>query len=102
MDALLRPRGPYSLRLSTRLPAEGVLRLRDALVWQTPEGVHVRAADDATVERVRWQLALDDDHTEFVRRFASDPLLGPRELRELFPGRVRVLNLGLTQVAVVE
>jgi SAM-dependent methyltransferase len=29
-------------------------------------------------------------------------LLGPRSLRELFPGQVRIVNLGLTLVAVVD
>ena len=30
----------------------------------------------AAIERLRFVLALDDDHTEFLRRFADDPLLG--------------------------
>jgi 3-methyladenine DNA glycosylase/8-oxoguanine DNA glycosylase len=59
--------------------------------WQSPDGlVHVRAATEAGVDRVRWILALDDDHSEFLRRFASDPLLGEatRQLRGLRVVRV--------------
>ena len=39
----------------------------------------------------RFVLALDDDHSEFLRRFAGDPLLGraTRELRGLRPIRAR-------------
>lgn len=94
MDVLIRPRGPYSLRLSTRLPAEGVLRVGGALVSQAPDGrVHVRAPDAQTVERVRWRLALDDDHSQFLRRFAGDPLLGRAlfELRGLRPARLETV-----------
>ena len=33
---------------------------------------------EASVERLRWLLAVDDDHSEFLRRFKSDKLLsGP-------------------------
>ena len=52
--------------------------------WQRPSGeIVVRAESDAAVERLRFVLALDDDHSEFLRRFADDPLLGEaiRQLR---------------------
>jgi 3-methyladenine DNA glycosylase/8-oxoguanine DNA glycosylase len=92
IDAELRPRGPYSLRLSarhggdaTRKFTNGVYtatigveeRLESVSAWQLPDGaIHVRAASEAGVEHVRFALGLEDDHSEFLRRFASDPLLG--------------------------
>jgi 3-methyladenine DNA glycosylase/8-oxoguanine DNA glycosylase len=92
VDAILQPLGPYSLRLSarhgadaTRSVADGVYtatidaggRLERVAAWQLPDGgIRVRAASDAGVEHVRFVLGLDDDHLEFLTRFASDPLLG--------------------------
>jgi 3-methyladenine DNA glycosylase/8-oxoguanine DNA glycosylase len=40
-------------------------------------------------EKLRWTLALDDDHSEFLRRVADDPLLGraSKHLRGLRPVR---------------
>jgi 3-methyladenine DNA glycosylase/8-oxoguanine DNA glycosylase len=58
---------------------------------QRTDGTIVVAADsDAGVEHVRWVLGLDDDHSEFVRRFADDPLLGEtlRRIRGLRPLRL--------------
>jgi 3-methyladenine DNA glycosylase/8-oxoguanine DNA glycosylase len=51
--------------------------------------VVVLAASDAGVRHARFRLALDDDHSEFLRRFATDPLLGAtlRRLRGLRPVR---------------
>lgn len=103
--AELRPRGPYSLRLSgrhasdaTRLVADGTLRttvavdgrLERAHAVQRPDGTIVVAADtEAGVDHVRFVLGLDDDHSEFLQRFAGDPLLGEtlRRLRGLRPMR---------------
>jgi len=106
LEADLRPRGPYSLRLSTRLAGDatrtvlgGVYRatirgaggeLETVLARQRPDGVvTVRAESEAGVEHVRFALGLDDDHGEFLRRFARDPLLGEpiRHLRGLRPPR---------------
>jgi 3-methyladenine DNA glycosylase/8-oxoguanine DNA glycosylase len=84
----LRPRGPYSLALTARLAydatrsfLDGVFTcvLDDELVhaWQRPDGAIVlRAESDGAFEQLRFVLAVDDDHTEFLRRFADDPLLG--------------------------
>ena len=49
----------------------------------------MRASSDLAVEAARFVLALDDDTSEFHRRFAHDPLLGPsvRTLRGLRPRR---------------
>ena len=45
--------------------------------WQRPDGsIVVRAESDGAFEQLRFVLAVDDDHTEFLRRFADDPLLG--------------------------
>jgi 3-methyladenine DNA glycosylase/8-oxoguanine DNA glycosylase len=103
--AELRPKGPYSLRLSgrhasdaTRVVVEGTyratVRVEDRLervhAVQRPDGTIVVAAEsDAGVDHVRFALALDDDHSEFLRRFAGDPLLGAsvRQLRGLRPMR---------------
>jgi 3-methyladenine DNA glycosylase/8-oxoguanine DNA glycosylase len=92
VEAQLRPRGPYSLRLSartetwsTRLPSG-----RWATARQRPDGtVLVRASCERAVAEGRFLLALDDDTSEFHRRFAGDPLLGPsvRALRGLRPLR---------------
>ena len=57
---------------------------------QRPDGTIVVAAEsEAGVEHVRFALGLDDDHSEFLRRFDSDPLLGEtlRRLRGLRPMR---------------
>ena len=103
--AELTPRGPYSLRLSGRLQSDatrvvvdgtyrGTFRNGDVLervhAAQRADGTIVVAADsEAGVEHVRWTLGLDDDHSEFVRRFASDPMLGEtlRRIRGLRPMR---------------
>jgi AraC family transcriptional regulator of adaptative response / DNA-3-methyladenine glycosylase II len=44
----------------------------------------------AGAERLRWILALDDDHSDFLRLVRDDPMLGrtSRELRGLRPVRV--------------
>src|SRR4029079_12288155 len=80
VEAGVRARGPYSLRLtagtgswSTRLP-EG----RWASAHQLSDGrVVARASCEHGVDETRFVLALDDDTTEFHRRHARDPLLGP-------------------------
>jgi DNA-3-methyladenine glycosylase II len=96
IDVVARPRGPYSLALTARWAGDGTRRVRDgrftallpelAEAWQLPDGrVRLRAESERALERLRFVLALDDDHGEFVRRFASDPLLSAtiREFRGL-------------------
>jgi 3-methyladenine DNA glycosylase/8-oxoguanine DNA glycosylase len=92
VEATLRAEGPYSLKLTARaetwkarLPNE-----RWAEASQLPDGaVLVRATCERAVEEARFMLALDHDTSEFHRRFARDPLLGPsvRLLRGLRPRR---------------
>ena len=86
VEAVLRATGVYSLKLTTgssawRAPLqEG----RWAAAQQLGDGsVVVRASCDTAVDLARFLLALDDDTTEFHRRFAHDPLIGPsvRHLR---------------------
>jgi 3-methyladenine DNA glycosylase/8-oxoguanine DNA glycosylase len=97
-----RPRGPYSLTLSARLAGDATRTFRDGVLttalpaghgaaWQRPDGVVcLRATGEEALEQLRFCLALDDDHTPFVLRFSSDPLLGPtvRRLRGLRPIRL--------------
>ena len=101
----LRPKGPYSLRLSgrhasdaTRVVSAGTYRatvridggLERVHALQRPDGTVVIAAEsDAGVDHVRFALGLEDDHSEFLRRFANDPLIGEsvRQLRGLRPMR---------------
>ncbi|HJS49195.1 MAG TPA: hypothetical protein VJ745_02645 [Gaiellaceae bacterium] len=92
VEAAIRPGGLYSLKLTVgsttwnaRLPES-----RWASAAQLQDGsVLIRAADEPALEKARFVLALDDDTTEFHRRFARDPLLGPtvRALRGLRPRR---------------
>jgi DNA-3-methyladenine glycosylase II len=87
IDELARPSGPYSLALTARHAGDATRRFWDgrfeallpgrAEAWQLPDGrVRLRAENEETLARLRFVLALDDDHAEFVRRFARDPLLG--------------------------
>jgi 3-methyladenine DNA glycosylase/8-oxoguanine DNA glycosylase len=103
--AELTPRGPYSLRVSGRLASDATRvvaggsyratiavdgRLERVRAWQRADGiVCVRAESEAGVEHVRDVLGLEDDHSEFLRRFAADPLLAApiRRLRGLRPLR---------------
>lgn len=102
IETELRPRGPYSLRQSTgfasdatRRVVEGVLTAQlpggRATAWQRPDGrVAVRAENEVALRELRWCLALDADHSEFLLRFRDDPLIGEatRRLRGLRPLRV--------------
>ena len=103
--AELRPIGPYSLRLSGRHASDATrvvsawtyratVRVGDRLervhALQRPDGrIVVAAGSDAGVDHVRFALGIDDDHSEFLRRFADDPLLGEsvKQLRGLRPMR---------------
>jgi 3-methyladenine DNA glycosylase/8-oxoguanine DNA glycosylase len=105
LRAELRATGPYSLRLSARHAGDACRRIHDGIYRETirtetglesveatqrPDGTIVVAADtEAGVERVRFAFGLDDDHSEFLRAFAGDPLLGEsvRQLRGLRPMR---------------
>jgi DNA-3-methyladenine glycosylase II len=49
----------------------------------------LRAESEAGLERMRFVLGLDDDHSEFLERFAGDPVIGraTRVLKGLRPVR---------------
>jgi 3-methyladenine DNA glycosylase/8-oxoguanine DNA glycosylase len=105
LEREVRPRGPYSLHLCTRHGSDATRAIRDdyltttvhvdgrvevARAWQRPDGTVVAQVEsDAGLERLRFLLAVDDDHSEFLRRFSRDPLLsratkrlqGMRQLR---------------------
>jgi DNA-3-methyladenine glycosylase II len=91
-ERVLRPAGPFSLALSTKHASDATRRLSDGVLTTTlrlGERVEVgsaeqridghvvlRAQSDEGFERLRFLTALDADHTEFLRRFARDPLIG--------------------------
>jgi 3-methyladenine DNA glycosylase/8-oxoguanine DNA glycosylase len=111
--AELRPKGPYSLRVSgrhasdaTRVVVDGTYRatisvegtLERVQALQRADGVIVLAAEsEAGVEHVRFVLGLEDDHSEFLRRFANDPLLREtlRQMRGLRPLRTATVAQAL-------
>jgi 3-methyladenine DNA glycosylase/8-oxoguanine DNA glycosylase len=89
ISAAVGPRGPFSLRLSARLAGNATRTTADGPLvaalatgglgkaWQQPDGVvQLRAPGEAGIEELRFVLALDDDHSEFLTRFRDDPLLG--------------------------
>ena len=110
ISAAVRPRGPFSLRLSARLVGDATRTLAGgplvaALVsgglgraWQLPSGiVQLRAPDELGLEELRFMLALDADHSEFLERFRGDPVLGRAlpHLRGLRPLRVATVTQAL-------
>ena len=102
VELAVRPRGPYSLAFSARWSGDATRTFRDGVLTAVLDGGVARASQspDGTVtigaptlevaERLRWILALDDDHSEFLRRVSDDPLLGraSRQLRGLRPVRL--------------
>lgn len=80
VEAVVTPRGLYRLRLSVRSDHWSAPLADGSTVsaWQRSDGtIVVRGAGEEQIARARFMLALDDDTTEFHRRFAHDPLLGP-------------------------
>jgi 3-methyladenine DNA glycosylase/8-oxoguanine DNA glycosylase len=108
-EIVVRPRGPYSLALSARLAGDATRRVHEGLVtarccgavaraWQSRDGtVTIRSESAEAAEKLRWILALDDDHSEFLRRVADDPLLGraSKHLRGLRPMRTATVAQAL-------
>ncbi|HEU5478017.1 MAG TPA: hypothetical protein VFU64_09380 [Gaiellaceae bacterium] len=109
VELAVRPRGPYSLELSARLAGDATRRVREGLVtarccggvaraWQSPDGtVTIRSESVAAAEKLRWMLAVDDDHSEFLERVAADPLLSraSKHLRGLRPVRTATVAQAL-------
>jgi DNA-3-methyladenine glycosylase II len=95
LETTLAPRPPYSLELSARMRSDATRVWREgtltmvfeagapalARVRQRPDGVLAVRLESAEPEPalsvLRFVLATDDDHSEFLRRFADDPLVGP-------------------------
>src|SRR5919201_5092341 len=106
LERVVRPTGPYSLLLCIRHASDATRHVRDgtlttalrigeraevASATQLVDGrVVLRAESGDGFERLRFVLALDADHSEFLRRFAGDPLIGEAVRR--FRG-MRVLRL---------
>ena len=109
VEIAARPRGPYSLALSARLAGDATRSVRDGLVtarcgggvaraFQSRDGrVTIRSESATAAGKLRWMLALDDDHAEFLRRFAHDPLVGraTKHLRGLRPIRTATVAQAL-------
>jgi 3-methyladenine DNA glycosylase/8-oxoguanine DNA glycosylase len=115
-ETTLRPRPPYSLALSARMKSDATRFLRDGIftvaleaggapalarVRQRPDGglavLLQTPHPEAAVEKLRFVLAADDDHTPFLHRFADDPLLGGaiRRLRGFRPLRTATVTHAL-------
>jgi AraC family transcriptional regulator, regulatory protein of adaptative response / DNA-3-methyladenine glycosylase II len=103
IERVVRPAGHYSLQLTARRAGDATRRFEDGALTavlpggslagarQLPDGhVVLRGETEEAVERLRFVLALDDDHTPFLRRFGDDPLVGEatRRLRGLRQLRV--------------
>ncbi len=109
VEVTAKPHGPYSLPLSARLASDATRRFRDGVftvrygealahAWQSPDGtVTIRSESVAAADKLRWVLALDDDHSEFLRRFRDDPLIGRAtvHLRGLRPVRTATVAQAL-------
>jgi 3-methyladenine DNA glycosylase/8-oxoguanine DNA glycosylase len=96
-ERVVRPAGPYTLALCTKHASDATRHLRDGTLTttlrvgdrvevgsarQTVDGrVVLRAQSEEGFERLRFLIAVDADHSEFLRRFARDPLLGATTLQ---------------------
>jgi 3-methyladenine DNA glycosylase/8-oxoguanine DNA glycosylase len=113
VEASLRPRGPYSLAMTCRRAHDATRKIEGGTLTavvdagegpepaharQRPDGtLELRAETEAGLEQLRFVLACDDDHGEFLRRFAGDPLLGEsiRHLKGLRPMRTATVTQAL-------
>ena len=113
VELAVRPRGPYSLAFSARWSSDATRTFRDGLFTavlavdgrpelarasQSIDGtVTIHGESTAVVDRLRWILALDEDHSDFLRSVRDDPMLGraSRALRGLRPLRVATVAQAL-------
>lgn len=116
LEATIAPRPPYSLALSARMRSDATRKFLDGILTMAleaegrPAVARVRQGPDgslaaviegdrprAALESLRFVLAADEDHSEFVRRFSGDPLLGEpiRRLRGLRPLRTATVTHAL-------
>jgi AraC family transcriptional regulator of adaptative response / DNA-3-methyladenine glycosylase II len=97
LERVVRPAGPFSVAHSTKHASDATRHLRDGTLTttmrigdrvevgsarQTVDGrVVLRAGSEEGLERLRFIVPVDADHSEFLRRFARDPLIGEATLR---------------------
>ncbi|MET1008879.1 MAG: hypothetical protein ABWY96_02335, partial [Gaiellaceae bacterium] len=107
VEATLRPRGPFSLRDSAVWASDATRRfdgrvlvglfavedgLARACAWQQADGrIELRSHSEEALGKLSATLPLEADHSEFLQRFADDPMLG-RTLKAL-PGK-RPIRVG--------
>ena len=105
-ERVVRPAGPFSLADSTKHASDATRSLRDGTLTtamrvgdrvelgsahQTVDGcIVLRGESEEGFEKLRFIVPVDADHSEFLRRFARDPLIGEATLR--FQG-MRMLRL---------
>jgi 3-methyladenine DNA glycosylase/8-oxoguanine DNA glycosylase len=113
IEIVTRARGPYSLALTARHASDATRLFRDGVLEallpagdgversaarQLPDGrLQLAAESEESLATLRFVLAIDDDHGEFLRRFRHDPMLGPatRTLAGLRPIRVATVAQAL-------
>jgi 3-methyladenine DNA glycosylase/8-oxoguanine DNA glycosylase len=116
LETTIVPKPPYSLALSARLKSDATRAFRDGVLTMAlevegaPALARVRQRSDASLdvsiegsapqaalEKLRFVLAVDDDHSPFLRRFQHDPLVGraTRELAGLRPLRTATVTHAL-------
>jgi DNA-3-methyladenine glycosylase II len=95
LETTIPPVQPYSLALSARMKSDATRFLRDgvltvayevgeapalARIVQMPDGkldARIESGEpDEALAKLRFILAADDDHGEFLHRFRDDPLIG--------------------------
>ncbi len=112
VEVVTRARGPYSLALTARHAGDATRRFRDgvldallpigergerverAAAQQLPDGSLRLVADSGeSLAAMRFALGIDADHSEFLRRFRHDEMLGPatRALAGLRPMRLSTI-----------
>ena len=110
LETTIKARGPYSLALSAARARDATRSFRDrvlrcalpggerASARQLPDGTLVlRAESETGLERLRFMLGAEDDHSPFLERFRDDDLLaGPiRHLKGLRPVRTATVTHAL-------
>jgi 3-methyladenine DNA glycosylase/8-oxoguanine DNA glycosylase len=106
LERVVRPAGPFSLAQSLKHASDATRYLRDGTltttlrvgertevgsIRQLVDGrVVLRAESEEGFEQLRFVVPVDADHTEFLHRFARDPLIG--ETTRAFQG-MRQLRL---------
>lgn len=116
LETTVVPKAPYSLALSARMKSDATRVFRDGILTMAlevegaPHLARTRQHPDGTLivriegpqpsealDRVRFILAADADHSKFLARFARDPLVGraTRGLAGLRPLRTATVTHSL-------